>query len=237
MSKIPYRLESQSSKPLMDVEDKSPLPDDSGPTATLMPGRVRALQMRAVAWFLLVWGSIMGIYVAQVVGFDFYVRSHWHLVEGEIVRYEEKTAQIGSLRSRPSHWIEFEVEFDPKEWGCNTGMSWAVAVRFPCIGIVKTPSSQSWDVARSWVPRHRVASPAKFFYDPPTGHLRFAGELVFYLPWGAVLAFIGATGIGAFLLWASGRRLEDLKTMPDTPTETPIRENRASDELTDLNLP
>ena len=191
--------------------------------------------MRLVAWFLVVWGSIMAIYVAQAVGFDLYVRSHWHLVDGAIIRYEEKSARIGSIRSRPSHWIEFEVEFDPKEWGCNTGMSWAVAMRFPCIGIVKTPAFQSLDIARGWIPRHPVASTAKCFYDPPTGRLRFAGELVSYLPWGALFAFIGATGMGILLLKVSRQRLEDSKNLADT--ETRVGKKPASDELTDLNLP
>src|SRR2546423_2229883 len=190
----------------------------------------------SVGVVLLIWGSIMGIYVAKVVGSDFYVRSHWHLVEGDIIRYEEKSAEI-SIRSRPRHWIEFEVEFDPKEWGCNTGMSWAVPKPFPCISNVKTPSSQSWNVAQSWISRHRVGSRAKFFYDPLTGRLRFAGESVLDVyPWGAVFAFIAATGIGVFLLSASRRRLEYLKTLPDALAVTPMSQKPSSGNLTGLNL-
>jgi hypothetical protein len=85
MSKIRYRLESQSSEPLMDVEHKSHLSDDSGPIATSMLSRERALQMRAVAWFLLVWGSVMGIYVAQVVGKGVTVRHLWTVAKDSLL--------------------------------------------------------------------------------------------------------------------------------------------------------
>ena len=220
----------------MTDSDPNLVPDNYGPAATVLPNQARTNGMRLVGWFLVIWGLIIGVHVAKVIGFDLYARTHWRTVEGKMLRYEEKSWQVSS-RSRPNYWIEFEVEFDPKDAGCNTGMSWAVPKPFPCIGNVKTPSSQSWNVAQSWISRHRVGSRAKFFYDPLTGRLRFAGESVLDVyPWGAVFAFIAATGIGVFLLSASRRRLEYLKTLPDALTVVPMGEKPSSGNLTDLNL-
>ena len=190
--------------------------NDSGCMALLMPNLLRTQQVRIVAWFLLFWGSVIGIYVAKVIGFDLYVRTHWQVVEGAVIQYEEKSAQLGSIRSRrPTYWVEFEVEFDPKGWGCNTGMSWAVPMHFPCIGVVRSPGSQLWNVAGGWRHRHPVNSEAKFYYDPATGRLRFAGESILDLyPWTAIVAFAFSTGISFVLLYASHRRREDLNTSP-----------------------
>jgi hypothetical protein len=182
----------------------------------LMPNLLRTQQVRIVAGFLLFCGSVTGIYVARVIGFDIYVRTHWQLVDGAVIKYEEKSAQLGSIRSRhPTYWVEFEVEFDPKGWGCNTGMSWAVPIPFPCVGAVRSPGSQLWNVAGGWGHRHPVNSRAKFYYDPATGRLRFAGESILDLyPWTAILAFAFSTGISFVLLYASHRRREGLNTLP-----------------------
>ena len=44
--------------------------NDSGCMALLMPNLLRTQQVRIVAWFLLFWGSVIGIYVAKVIGFE-----------------------------------------------------------------------------------------------------------------------------------------------------------------------
>lgn len=206
-----------------------------------MPNRSRTQQIRIVAWFLLFWSSAIGIYVAKVVGFDLYARTHWHMVDGAVIKYEEKSAQVGSIRSRDAtHWVEFEVEFDPKGWGCNTGMSWAVPMPFSCIGKVRSPGSRSWDVARSWGYRHPVNSTAKLYYEPATGRLRFAGESILDLyPWTAIAAFVLGTGSAFVLLYASRRRIRELKTLPtDSAVTVTPAENYARDEgIIDLKLP
>jgi hypothetical protein len=218
--------------------------DDSGFIALLMPNRLRTQQVRIVGWFLLFWSSAIGIYVAKVIGFDLYVRTHWHIVEGAVIKYEEKSAQLGSIRSRQTtHWLEFEVEFDPKEWGCNTGMSWTVPKPFSCIGEVRSPGSQSWGVAQSWGYRHPVNSTAKLYYDPATGRLRFAGESILHLyPWTAIAAFFLGAGISSVLLYTSHRRLKESNLLsPDygvTATAATSSENHTRDEtLIDLKLP
>jgi hypothetical protein len=222
------------------VEQTSAI-DDSGFFALLMPNRLRAQQMRIVGWFLLFWTAVIGIYVAKVIGFDLYVRTHWHIVNGAVIKYEGKSAQLGSIRSRrPTYWVEFEVEFDPKEWGCNTGMSWTVPMAFPCIGKARSPGSQSWDVAGSWSYRHPVNSAAKFYYDPATGRLRFAGESILNLyPWMAIVAFALGTGISSSLLYTSRRRLKELNTLPRdyTETEASAGDPARGDDLIDLKLP
>jgi hypothetical protein len=221
------------------VEQNSPI-DDSGFFALLMPNRQRVQQMRIIAWFLLFWSVAIGIYVAKVIGFDLYVRTHWRVVKGAVIKYEEKSAQLGSIRSRSrTYWVEFEVEFDPKELGCNTGMSWSVPMPFPCIGKVRSPGSQSWDVAGSWSVRHPVNSAARFYYDPATGRLRFAGESILDLyPWMAIVAFGLGTGISSSLLFASRRRIEELNALPPDYAQTGASaENPTRDNLIDLNLP
>jgi hypothetical protein len=222
------------------VEQISPI-DDSDFFDLLMPNRMRAQQMRTVGWFMLFWTVAIGIYVVKVIGFDLYVRTHWQMVDGAVIKYEEKSAQLGSIRSRRlTYWLEFEVEFDPKNWGCNTGMSWAVPMPSPCIGKVLSPGSRSMDVARGWGYRHPVNSAAKFYYDPATGRLRFARESILDLyPWIAIAAFALGTGISSTLLYTSRDRLKQLDTTPpdgaivgayaDNPTR--------GDELTDLKLP
>jgi hypothetical protein len=222
------------------VEQISPI-DDCDFFDLLMPNRLRAQQMRIVGWFMLFWTVAIGIYVVKVIGFDLYVRTHWQMVDGAVIKYEEKSAQLGSIRSRRlTYWLEFEVEFDPKNWGCNTGMSWAVPMPSPCIGKVLSPGSRSMDVARGWGYRHPVNSAAKFYYDPATGRLRFARESILDLyPWIAIAAFALGTGISSTLLYTSRDRLKQLDTTPpdgaivgayaDNPTR--------GDELTDLKLP
>jgi hypothetical protein len=215
--------------------------DDSAFIAVLMPNRVRAQQMRIVGWFLLFWSSAIGIYVARVVGFDLYVRTHWQVVDGAVIKYEGKSAQLGSIRSRRlTYWEEFEVEFDSKRLGCNTGMSWAVPMLFPCIGRVRSPGSQSLDVAESWSRRHPVNSRAKFYYDPTTGSLRFAGESILDLyPWIAIVAFGLSTGISLVVLYTSQHRLKELNTSPPdcTITESSAGTQMRDDDLIDLKLP
>jgi hypothetical protein len=49
--------------------------NDSGCMALLMPNLLRTQQVRIVAWFLLIWAAVIGIYVAKVIGFDLYVRT------------------------------------------------------------------------------------------------------------------------------------------------------------------
>lgn len=223
------------------MEQNSATSDDSGFIAVLMPNRLRARQVRIIAWFLLFWSFAIGIYVAKIIGIDLHVRSNWHMVEGAVIKYEEKSAQLGSIRSRQTtHWVEFEVEFDPKGWGCNTGMSWAVAMPFPCIGEVRSPGFQSWDVARSWSNRHPVNSTAKLYYDPATGRLRFAGESILDLyPWTAIVAFVLGVLFSLGLLYTSRPRLRELNLLPPdygvtgTSTENTIRD----DGLIDLKLP
>jgi hypothetical protein len=206
-----------------------------------MPHRLRTQQMRIVGWFLLFWTAVIGIYVANVIGFDLYVRTHWHMVDGAVIKHEEKSAQLGSIRSRRlTYWVEFEVEFDPKGWGCNTGMSWIVAMPFPCIGSVRSPGSQSWSTARTWRYRHPVNSTAKFYYDPPTGRLRFAGESIFDLyPWAAIGAFALGTGISFVLLYISRRRLKELNTLPPNfgVTANSADNPTCDNGLIDLKLP
>lgn len=214
--------------------------DNSGFLDLLMPNRVRTQQMRMVAWFLLFWSSAIGIYVASVIGFDLYVRAHWHMVDGAVIKFDEKSALLGSVRSRrPTYWEEFEVEFDPKEWGCNTDSNWAVPMRFQCTGQVRSPGSQSLDVARNWGYRHPAGSPAKFYYDPVSGRLRFAGESILNLyPWTAIVALALGYGISFFLLYTSRTRLKGLRTFPDESGNVPSAEKRTrDDDLVDLKLP
>jgi hypothetical protein len=233
------RLQSSQCKDeiLTDSYQNLPVRDDSGLVATLMPNQARTYGMRLVGWFLVIWGLIIGIHVASVIGFDLYTRTHWRTVEGTIVRYEEKSWQVSS-RSQPSYWIEFEAEFDPKDAGCNTGSSWAVKMPFPCIGIVRSPGSQSRATAMSWIERHPPNSPAKFLYDPPTGRLRFAGEsIVNIYPWGAMLGFVVGTGGGVWLISVSRRRLQYMKALPEDHSATPIPAQKPRpDDLIDLKL-
>jgi len=113
--------------------------------ALLMPNLLCTQQVRIVAWFLLFWAAVIGIYVAKVIGFDLYVRTHWQVVEGAVIKYEEKSAQLGSIRSRRStYWREFEVEFDPKGW------------RFPCLASSPCMAEGRWTGARSISEQKRI---------------------------------------------------------------------------------
>jgi len=222
---------------LTDSDQNLPATNDSGLVATLMPDQARTNGMRLVAWFCLFWGLIVGIHVANVIGFDLYTRTHWRIVDGDVLRYEEKSFRVSSS-DRPTYWIEFEVEFDPKDAGCNTGSSWAVQMPFPCIGVVKSPGSQSRATAMSWIERHPPNSPAKFLYDPATGRLRFAGEsIVNIYPWGGMIGFLVGAGGGVWLLSVSRRRLQYLKTLPEDYSATPLPpQDPRPDDLIDLKL-
>ena len=212
--------------------------DDSGWAATLMPNEARARQMYLLALFCLFWAGIVGMGVAYHVGFDLYARSHWRVVSGDIVSYEEKSGHISS-RSKDHYWIEFQVEFDPKGAGCNTGSSWAVPMTFSCIGNVKTPSTSSRATAMDWIQRHPPNSPARFLYDPGSGRLRFADESIWNLyPWGGIAAFTGVGTLGVLVFSASRQRIAYLKTLPEGSQEDQPEqaENKRPDEIIDLKL-
>ena len=221
------------------MEQNPTIRDDSGFIALLMPNRLRVQQTRIVAWFLLFFSLVIGIYAAKAVGFDLYVRTHWRMVNGAVIKYQEKSAQLGSIRSRRlTYWLEFEVEFDPKGSGCNTGMSWAVPMPFPCIGEVRSPGSQSLDVARGWGYRHPVNSTTTLYYDPPTGRLRFAGESILDLyPWAAIAIFALGTGISFVLFHTSHHRIRELTASDDGVTSASTKNHAPDESLIDLKLP
>ena len=119
-------------------------------------------------------------------------------------------------------------------------MSWAVPMPFPCLGKVLSPGSQSWDVAAGWCHRHPVGTGAKFYYDPATGRLRFAGESIVDLyPWTEILAFALSTGISFVLLYASHRRRKELNALPPdyTGSAMSVEDPTRDDDVIDLKLP
>jgi hypothetical protein len=215
----------------MNVQQKPSIVNDTDVPGTRTPSRTGTL--RIGAWLLLVCALVCGVVTAQVIGTDLYVHTHWPIVEGDVVRAEAKSTRV-STRDRRStlFWVEFEVEFDPKEAACNTGASWAVAMRFPCIGTVRSPES-SWGTPLGWIQRHPAGSPARCYYNPKTGRLRFADESVFdTYPWGTIILFLLTSCAAIWLFYASQRRLNPVKATVGNGAfgSTP-------NELTELNLP
>jgi hypothetical protein len=197
-----------------------------------IPNPVRANRGYLIALFLLFWASVMALGVAYKISFDLYTRTHWRLVEGDVISYEQQSGHISS-RERPTYWIKFRVEFDPKEAGCNTGESWSEKMRFPCIGMVRSPGSKSLSRAMSWAERHPPNSAAKFLYDPASGRLRFAGESVWNIyPWGAIVAVVVSGMIGILLYRTSRQRF----VANDSDSIGSAESESRPDEIIDLKL-
>lgn len=189
------------------------------------------IALRIGAWCLLLCAFICGVVIAVTVGTDLYVRTHWPMVQGNVIKAEPRSTRVSSRDRRPTlFWVEFEVEFDPKEVGCNTGASWAVAMRFPCLGTVRSAES-SWGTPSDWIQRHPAGSPAKLYYDPKTGHLRFAEQsVVDTFPMGTIVLFLVSAGASIWLFHALKSDLRSGDADGDRASSS------IPDELTELKL-
>lgn len=213
----------------MEIHQKPSIDNDRDATSIL---GIRSGTMQIGAWVLLVCAVAFGGVIAQVIGSDLFVRTHWPIVDGDIVRSEAKSTRVSTRDRRPTlFWVEFEVEFDPKEAACNTGASWGVAIRFPCIGTVRSAES-SLGTPFDWIQRHPAGSPARFYYDSKTGRLRFADESIFdTYPWGTIILFVVTACAASWLFNASRCRLDSLNT-----TVGDSASSSTNEELTDLKL-
>lgn len=209
----------------MDFQQK---PSSINDTDAIARSATLAGALRIGGWFFLAVALICGGVIAQVIAADFYVRTHWPRVEGEVLSAEPKSTRVSTRDRRPTlFWVEFEVEFDPEASGCNTGRSWAVAMRFPCIATVRSPQS-SWGTPFDWIKRHPAGSRTRLYYDPKTGHLRFADEPISNLyPWGTIALFLLASCASIIFFHASRRPFTRSSYRGVNPTK---------DELTRLNL-
>ena len=205
-----------------------------------MPNRTRAKLMLVAAWFCTAIGALAGISGLSAIFSSAYAHSHWPVVKGDILSYEQKSAEETSANSRRNvYWIEFQVEFDPGRFGCTTGSTWGVPSKFPCIGSLRTQSTSSWADAMQRVRRHPPRSGATFLYDPASSRLRFADETAAdVFPPEDILVLVVAGGCGLLLIWVVRRRLRFLRTLPEDYDATPPASGSKSepDELTDLKL-
>lgn len=207
--------------------------DDSGFLSALMPNRARAKFMRFAAGFCIFIGLLAGFTAIRAILINTYRHSHWSTVKGDILSYAEKSAVQPESGSRHNvYWIEFQVEFDPRELGCTTGSSWAVPREFSCIGAISTPATKSWANTQTWVTRHRPNSAAAFLYGQAGGRLRFADEsAVDVVQPESIIVLLVAGGMGLLLLFAAKKRLRFLDATP--PYSQPDTD---PNELTDLKL-
>ena len=205
-----------------------------------MPNRTRAKFMRFAGWFCLTIAALGAISGLEAICSSAWAHSHWPLVKGDILSYEQKSgAPPGSTSQHDVYWIEFRVEFDPGKLGCATGSSWGVPSQFPCIGVIKTLGTSSWTRATRWIERHPPNSAASFVYNPASGRLRFADETAADVyPPENILILLVPGGFGLIVLLAVQSRLRFLNTLPDDYDATPPPSSNESrpDELTDLRL-
>jgi hypothetical protein len=222
------------------VNENTPTLRDSSLLAQLMPNRTRAKFLGFAAWFSIAIGFVAGISGLWAIFSSAYAGSHWPVVKGDILSYEEKSAEPpGSSNSHDVYWMEFRVEFDPGKLGCTTGSYWGVPKAFSCIGVIRTLSTSSWASAQSWIKRHPPNSLANFLYDPRTGRLRFRDETIWDVcPQQDIVILLVGAGFGFLLLVAVQRRLRFLGSMTEDYDARPgSRTNPSSpDELTDLKL-
>jgi hypothetical protein len=223
----------------LQVKEDRPTVGDSAFLAQLMPNRVRAKFMLFAAWFCIAIGLLAGLSALQDIAFSAYAHSHWPVVKGDILSYEQKSGERAGSSTHDVYWIEFHVEFDPGKLGCTTGSYWGVPKAFSCIGSIKTLSTSSWTSAQQWIKQHPRNSATSFLYDPPSGRLRFADESVGnVVPPENLIVLLVAGGAGLLLLIAVQRRMRFLKTMPEDCDDTPREsaDKSGPNDLTDLNL-
>jgi hypothetical protein len=168
------------------AETPSSLPaNDSGFLSGLIPNSDRGRFLRAAVLLFLAFSSVGYFLLLGELFAEFQVRHNWPVARGEVVSCEEKTGQ-GVSRRRTVYWMECEVRFDVPADQCLTGITAAdPRDRYPCYGIVRSPSTTSWGVTNGWTNPQFLSTPKRILHNPHGPDVTLADEsawLAYRLP-------------------------------------------------------
>jgi hypothetical protein len=139
---------------------------DFGFLAGLIPNRDRGRFLRAAVLLFLAFSSVGYSLLLAELCTEYQARHNWPVARGEVVSCEEKTGEGASIR-RTRYWMECEVRFDVPVAQCLTGTTAAdTRDRYPCYGIVHSPSTSSWGVTNGWTNSQFLSTPNEFFTTP-----------------------------------------------------------------------
>ena len=168
------------------AETPSSLPaNDSGFLSGLIPDSDRGRFLRAAVLLFLALSSVGYFLLLGELFAEFQARHNWPVARGEVVSCEEKTGE-GVLRRRTVYWMECEVRFDVPADQCQTGITAADPWdRYPCYGIVRSPSTTSWGVTNGWTNPQFLSTPKRILHNPHGPDVKLADEsawLAYRLP-------------------------------------------------------
>lgn len=159
--------------------------DDSGFLSGLIPNSDRGRFLRAVVLLFLGFSSVGYFFLLGELFAEFHARHNWPVARGEVVSCEEKTGE-GPSRRRTVYWMECEVRFDVPADQCLTGTTAAdTRDRYPCYGIVRSPSTNSWGVTNGWNNPQFLSTPKRILHNPHGPDVKLADEsawLAYRLP-------------------------------------------------------
>jgi len=163
----------------------SPPAGDSGFLSGLIPNRDRGRFLRAAALLFLAFSAVGYFFLLGELFVEFQARHNWPVARGEVVSCEEKTGE-GASRRRTVYWMECEVRFDVPTDQCLTGTTAAdPSDRYPCYGIIRSPSTTSWGVTNGWTNPQFLSAPKRILHNPRGPDVKFADEsawLAYRLP-------------------------------------------------------
>ena len=144
--------------------------------AGLIPNRDRGRFLRAAVLLFLAFSSVgYSLLLAELCA-EYQARHNWPVARGEVVSCEEKTGE-GVSRRRTRYWMECEVRFDVPADQCLTGTTAAdTRDRYPCYGIVRSPSTSSWGVTNGWTNPQFLSTPKPILHDPHGPDVKLADE-------------------------------------------------------------
>jgi hypothetical protein len=158
---------------------------DFGFLSGLIPNRDRGRFLRAVVLLFLAFSSIGYFLLLTELFAEFQARHNWPIARGEVVSCEGKTGERVSRR-RTVYWMECEVRFDVPADECLTGTTAAdTQERYPCYGMVRSPSTTSWEVTNGWTNPQFLSTPKRILHDPHGPEVKLADEsawLAYRLP-------------------------------------------------------
>ena len=215
--------------------------DDNNFFTVLMPNRGRTRFLRGVILFFLGCGALAWLPIAVKILSEFHARHSWPVAEGRVTAINVKSYTGPSSRDHVSHYfVEYEVQFAVPAEQCLTGATFVMDPEPPsCVGIVRTRTTDSQNLANSWLERHRFNSAVGVLHDPNGPGVKIVGEpasLVY--PWRDIFRMSGWMIFFLICLTITQRRLKYLETLPQNYDASQPSQSKSprGDDLIDMKL-
>lgn len=197
--------------------------------------------MRAVILLFLAGGALGWIAIVARVVSEFHARHSWPVAQGYVTDVHVRSYTGPSSRDRVSHYfVEYEVRFAVPPEQCLTGTTFVTDGKPPlCEGIARTRTTDSEELANSWLERYRFNPAVGILHDPEGPRVKIVGEPVYLVyPWKDIFGMSGWMIVFSTLLIITQRRLRYLETLPEDYDASPPSSPQPSkdDDPIDMNL-